>query len=74
MPVFEYVCKCCDSKFETLVMNSDEQINCCGCGSKDLEKQFSSFAPNSDSGSFGSDTSDIPSGGGGCCGGGCACG
>ena len=74
MPVFEYVCKCCDNKFETLVMSSQEEINCNDCGSEDIEKQFSSFTSNNDSGDFGSDASDLPSGGGGCCGGGCACG
>ena len=74
MPVFEYVCKCCDNKFETLVMSSQEEINCNDCGSEDIEKQFSSFASPNDSDSISSDASDLPSGGGGCCGGGCACG
>jgi len=73
MPVFEYVCKFCDNKFETLVISSQEEINCCDCGSEDIEKQFSSFASQSDSSTIGSDPSDIPSSGG-CCGGGCACG
>lgn len=73
MPVFEYICRCCDSKFDTLVMSSDEKVNCCDCGSEDIEKQFSSFASHNDSDSFGSDTDSMPTGGG-CCGGGCACG
>ncbi|HSG30385.1 MAG TPA: zinc ribbon domain-containing protein [Thermodesulfobacteriota bacterium] len=73
MPVFEYECKCCNSRFETLVMSTDEEVNCTDCGSEDIEKQFSSFASQSDSASFGSDPADMPTGGG-CCGGGCACG
>ncbi len=54
-------------------MSSDEEVNCTDCGSEDIEKQFSSFASQTDSGSFGSDPGDMPSGGG-CCGGSCACG
>lgn len=73
MPIFEFVCKSCESKFETLVMNADEHVNCKCCGSENLEKQFSSFAAhNSTTGS--PDTGSMPSTGGGCCGGGCACG
>jgi len=55
-------------------MGSDKEINCNDCGSEDIEKQFSSFASHNDSGTLGSDTSDVPTGDGGCCGGGCACG
>ena len=73
MPIFEFVCKSCENKFETLVMSADEHINCTCCGSEKLEKQFSNFAShNGTTGS--SDTGSIPSTGGGCCGGGCACG
>ena len=74
MPIYEFVCKNCDSRFETLVMNSDEHPNCTCCGSEDLEKQYSSFASHNGKSSDTSDTGGMLSSGGGCCGGGCACG
>ena len=43
MPIFEYVCEDCGSKFEKLVRNG-EQVLCPSCGQNHLEQQFSSFA------------------------------
>ncbi|PYP88987.1 MAG: zinc ribbon domain-containing protein [Blastocatellia bacterium AA13] len=43
MPIFEYVCKECDHKFEALVQGS-MKAECPSCQSDELEKQFSVFA------------------------------
>jgi putative FmdB family regulatory protein len=43
MPLFEYICRSCSRRFETLVMGKASPA-CPGCGSDDLEKQFSTFA------------------------------
>jgi putative FmdB family regulatory protein len=44
MPLFAYVCKKCGESSEILV-RSEEKPACPGCGSKQLEKQMSQFAP-----------------------------
>jgi putative FmdB family regulatory protein len=51
MPIYEYVCLDCEKVFETLVLNSREEVCCPYCDSKRLEKAMSSFAM---SGGFGS--------------------
>ena len=43
MPIFEYICKKCDNRFELLVRASASP-QCPQCNSKKLEKQFSTFA------------------------------
>ncbi|MDR3253862.1 MAG: zinc ribbon domain-containing protein [Endomicrobium sp.] len=42
MPLFEFICKKCSTKFETLVFNG-ENIVCPVCKSGEIVKQFSSF-------------------------------
>lgn len=66
MPIYEYVCETCKSKFEKLVrsMNSTEAAACPKCGGAKTNRQFSSFA-------VGAGQSSSPSTGGH--GGGCAC-
>jgi len=44
MPIFEYVCLDCENRFETLVLNSREEVVCPACGSKRLEKAMSCFS------------------------------
>ena len=48
MPIYEYVCRECDSEFEELVQGST-QPRCPACNSSELEKKFSSFAVAADS-------------------------
>ncbi len=52
MPLFEFVCKDCNEKFEKIVFSiNNETIECPKCKSKNVEKQFSLFsagASNSD--------------------------
>ena len=43
MPIYEYVCRACDRRFEAIV-TAARQANCRGCASNDLEKQLSVFA------------------------------
>ena len=48
MPLFEFVCKKCGSKFEKIVFSIDkEEIECPECKSKEVEKQFSLFSAGS---------------------------
>jgi len=43
MPIYEYACRDCGSKFEQLV-RADTEPACPQCRSKQLEKQLSVFA------------------------------
>ena len=43
MPIYEYRCQSCDHRFEVLVRGGEEPL-CPECGSKTLEKQFSTFS------------------------------
>jgi putative FmdB family regulatory protein len=46
MPIYEYVCKDCDKKFEALVYGS-AKAECPACHGKKLEQQLSVFASRS---------------------------
>jgi len=43
MPIFEYKCKNCGKKFETLITSkeAEESLKCINCGSDNLEKLLS---------------------------------
>jgi putative FmdB family regulatory protein len=74
MPIFEYVCDCCQENFEKLV-RSEEKISCPKCNSESLTKQFSTFGLSNGS-SSGQKYESLPmyKPGGGCCNpGGCGC-
>jgi len=45
MPIYEYQCKKCERKFETLVSSSktNDSIECPSCGSDETTKLLSSF-------------------------------
>ena len=48
MPLFEFVCKKCGTKFEQMVFSiNKEEIECPNCKSKEIEKQFSTFSAGS---------------------------
>jgi putative FmdB family regulatory protein len=68
MPIYEYNCKKCDSKFEKLVKNAAnaDHAVCPQCGSKDTAKALSVFAAVS---SAGTNSSAAPKGMCGRCGG-----
>ncbi len=53
MPIFEYLCEDCGSKFEKLVRRPGaEQVLCPSCGQGHLDQQFSAFAAHSSRDSF----------------------
>lgn len=45
MPIFEYVCRKCEHRFEKIVYGGREP-ECPACRSRKLEKQLSVFAPS----------------------------
>lgn len=72
MPIYEYVCDECETRFEKIVINKQQEISCPKCASKKASIQLSVFATAGNTSS--SSTSGSSSGGGGsCCGGGCGC-
>ncbi|WP_372807394.1 zinc ribbon domain-containing protein [Pontiella sp.] len=44
MPIFEYRCTKCGARFEALVSSSAALAACETCGSKQVEKQLSTFS------------------------------
>jgi putative FmdB family regulatory protein len=62
MPLFEYACRGCGHRFETLVLSSSRTVACPKCASEEVDKQFSTFGTGS-SGRSGS-SFNFPSGGG----------
>jgi len=66
MPIFEYRCKDCGEKFETLVYSSSgtEEIECPECGSTQTEKQMSMFASSGGNGARGASKNSCGSGSG----------
>lgn len=60
MPIFEYICKQCDHRFEAISRDQEAPV-CPSCASADLDQQFSSFAVGSPQKSFAS-----PQSGGAC--------
>jgi putative FmdB family regulatory protein len=69
MPIYEYRCQDCGSKFEKLVRRSEEVagLQCPSCGKPNLQQEFSTFAPQSG----GSKSEAPPCQTGGCCPGSC---
>ena len=49
MPIFEYKCDDCDTRFEALVLGSAPEPDRCNCGSDSIERVFSTFAAQSSS-------------------------
>jgi putative FmdB family regulatory protein len=76
MPIYEYICDECETRFEKIVINKQDQIACPKCASKKASIQLSVFATANGAGngaSAKSPTSFSGSGGSCCGGGGCAC-
>jgi putative FmdB family regulatory protein len=44
MPIFEYRCRDCGTKFEKLLLSRAEPVRCERCQSRDLESLLSVFA------------------------------
>lgn len=69
MPVYEYVCGSCQTRFERYVQRFNEAVQCPGCQGGEVEKQLSTFALGTSAGS----APRAPRAPGSCCGGGCGC-
>ncbi len=44
MPLYEYECKSCKTKFEQLVFNKKSEVTCRACGSSSVTQLLSVFA------------------------------
>jgi putative FmdB family regulatory protein len=65
MPIFEYKCQDCGTKFEKLLRRSVEaaELDCPACGKKHLTQEFSTFAAHaSGAAAHSSDAPVCPSG------------
>ena len=70
MPIYEYRCKQCEAEFEKYVPGAATVVACPTCASDQVMRKLSVFGLKT--------VGAVPSpgmsaGGGGCCGGGCAC-
>jgi len=72
MPIYEYLCDDCDTRFEKIVINKQQEIACPKCASKKASIQLSVFATANGNGASKSSTPSS-GGGGSCCGGRCGC-
>ena len=72
MPLYEYVCRHCELKFEKLVRRWGDSVACPECASDGVEKQLSTFAVAGTSVGSSDLSCGMPSGGCGAsaCGGG----
>src|SRR6266851_10325497 len=74
MPIYEYLCEECETHFEKIVINRQQEIACPKCASKKAAIQLSAAATgNGSSNGSSAKSSTSFSGGGSCCGGGCGC-
>ncbi len=73
--IYEYLCEECETRFEKIVINKQQEIACPKCASKKASIQLSVFATANGGANGASAKSSTPSfgGGGSCCGGGCGC-
>lgn len=72
MPLYEYLCRGCATRFERYVKAFGDVVPCPSCASAEVEKQLSTFALASGA-SGGDGAAALGSRGGSCCGGGCGC-
>jgi putative FmdB family regulatory protein len=65
MPIYEYKCEDCGTKFEKLVRRSSETsgIECPSCGRQHLKQELSVFAAHANGGAKRADGPMCPSGG-----------
>ena len=72
MPIYEYRCKQCEAEFEKYVPGAATVVACPTCTSDQVMRKLSVFGLKT-AGAVASYMPSGMSGGGGCCGGGCAC-
>ncbi len=76
MPIYEYVCDDCGTRYERIVLSEGVAIECPKCASAKQTMQISVFAAHGNGAKSSSDSSSSSgssSSGGGCCGGACGC-
>ena len=73
MPIYEYICEDCQTHFEKIVLNKQQEISCPKCAGKRNAIQLSVFSAGNANGASTKSSNGFSGGGGGCCGGGCAC-
>jgi putative FmdB family regulatory protein len=61
MPIFEYKCEDCGTKFEKLVRNG-ASVECPSCGQDHLHQEYSTFAARANAGSQEASMPVCPSG------------
>ena len=64
MPIYEYVCDECGTRFEKLVRRTEEATNCPSCGESHLTRAMSKFAAHANGKTS---ASEFPSCAGGMC-------
>lgn len=50
MPIFEYSCEDCGTKFEKLVRRTGDEVLCPSCGQTHLKTELSTFAAHASTG------------------------
>jgi len=64
MPIYEYLCQDCGTKFEKLVRRADSAETACpSCGQKHLKQEYSTFAAHASGASKPAEMPSCPSGG-----------
>jgi putative FmdB family regulatory protein len=51
MPIYEYSCSDCGTKFEKLVRNSAPEVACPTCGESHVNQEYSTFSARASEGS-----------------------
>ena len=64
MPIFEYKCDSCGTKFEKLLRRSDDvsALSCPDCGAQHLSQQYSTFAARANGSPAAQEMPSFPSG------------
>jgi putative FmdB family regulatory protein len=62
MPIFEYKCDDCGTKFEKLMRPSSDAPECPSCGQRHLTQEHSTFAAHANGGSKSDAMPSCPSG------------
>jgi len=64
MPIYEYLCQDCGTKFEKLVRRSADasETQCPSCGQKRLQQEFSTFSAHANGAPKSADAPSCPGG------------
>jgi len=62
MPIYEYRCEDCGTKFEKLVRRATDEPVCPSCGQKHLQQELSTFAAHSNGATKAAEMPSCPGG------------